>query len=224
MYFLQSDQAVGYIEFSIVGYKKLRFPIKQDTGTLVLDVQLHPLYSQLNNVTITKKNKARYTNKNNPAVDLIRKVIEHKSENKLEGYTSASYEKYEKMQISLSGLSEKLQKSRFTKKFGFVFENGDTTKLEGKSVSPVYLEETLSRNYYQKKGDKNKSLIIAQKKVDFGEFIDNQGVSAYLNRLYEDVDIYANNLSLMTNQFLSPLADVGPTFYMYYITTGNRIL
>jgi len=217
MYFLQSEQAVGFIEFSIVGYKRLRIPIKQDTGSLVLDVVLHPLYSQLNNVTITKKNKARYTNKNNPAVDLIRKVIEHKSENRLEGYTSASYEKYEKMQISLSGLSEKLQKNRFTKKFGFVFENGDTSKLEGKSVSPVYLEETLSKNYYQKKGEKNKSVIIAQKKVDFGEFIDSRGVSAYLNRLYEDVDIYANNLSLMTNQFLSPLADVGPTFYMYYI-------
>ena len=121
------------------------------------------------------------------------------------------------MQISLSGLAEKLEKSRFTKKFSFVFENGDTGKLEGKTVSPVYLEETLSKNYFQKKGEKNKSLIIAQKKVDYGEFIDSRGVTAYLNRLYEDVDIYANNLSLMTNQFLSPLADVGPTFYMYYI-------
>jgi Family of unknown function (DUF5686)/CarboxypepD_reg-like domain len=216
-YFLESEQAAGYIEFSIVGYKKLRIPIKQDTGMLQIDVLLHPLYSELHAVVVTKKNKAKYRNKNNPAVDLIRLVIDHKSENKLEGYNSATYEKYEKMQISLSGLSEKLEKNRFTKKFSFVFENGDTGKLEGKSVSPVYLEETLSKNYYQKKGEKNKSVIIAQKKVDFGDFIDSRGVTAYLNRLYEDVDIYSNNLSLMTNQFLSPLADVGPTFYMYYI-------
>ncbi|MEP6747921.1 MAG: DUF5686 family protein [Bacteroidota bacterium] len=216
-YFLQSDDPVTYIEFSIVGYKKFRIPIKQDTGMLEINVQLRAVYNQLTTVVVTKKNKARYSNKNNPAVDLIRKVIEHKSENKLEGYASASYEKYEKMQISLSGLSEKLEKNRFTKKFGFVFQNGDTTKLEGKSVSPVYLEETISKNYYQKKPERNKSVIIAQKKVDFGEFIDSRGVSAYLSRLYEDVDIYANNLSLMTNQFLSPLADVGPTFYMYYI-------
>jgi len=216
-YYLQSEQAVTYIEFSIVGYKKLRIPIKQDTGLLAISVSLRPLYNELSNVTVTKKSKAKYSNKNNPSVDLIRKVIDHKSENRLEGYNSASYEKYEKLQVSLSGLSEKLKKNRFTKKFGFVFDNGDTMKLEGKSVSPVYLEETISKNYYQKKPERNKTVIIAQKKVDFGEFIDSKGVSTYLNRLYEDVDIYNNNLSLLTNQFLSPLADMGPTFYMYFI-------
>jgi len=217
MYFLQSDQAVTYVEFSIVGYKKLRIPIKQDTGTLEISVLLRPLYNELSTVVVTKKNKAKYRNKDNPSVELIRKVIDHKSENRLEGYTSATYEKYEKLQVSLSGLTEKLKKSRFTRKFGFVFENGDTAKIEGKSISPVYLEETLSKNYYQKKPERNKTVIIAQKKVDFGEFIDSRGVSTYLNRLYEDVDIYNNNLSLLTNQFLSPLADVGPAFYMYFI-------
>ncbi|HTE10831.1 MAG TPA: DUF5686 family protein [Chitinophagaceae bacterium] len=216
-YFLQSDKAVTYIEFSIVGYKKQRIPIKQDTGMLEISVRIRPLYNELTNVTVTKKNKARYTNKNNPAVELIRQVIDHKSENKMEGYNSSSYEKYEKLQVSLSNLTEKLKKNRFTKKFGFVFDNGDTSKIEGKSISPVYLEETISKNYYQKKPEKNKTIIVAQKKVDFGEFIDSRGVSAYLNRLYEDVDIYSNNLSLLTNQFLSPVADMAPTFYMYFI-------
>lgn len=216
-YFLQAEQAVTYIEFSIVGYKKLRVPIRQDTGMLEISVKLSPLYSQLNNVTITKKNKARYSNKNNPAVELIRHVIEHKPENKMEGYNSSSYEKYEKLQVSLSNLSEKLKKNRFTKKFGFVFDNADTSKIEGKSILPVYLEETISRNFYQKKPERNKTIVIAQKKVDFGEYIDSRGVSVYLNRLYEDVDIYNNNLSLLTNQFLSPVADVAPTFYMYFI-------
>ncbi len=216
-YFLQAERAAVYIEFSIVGYKKLRIPITQDTGRLEISVQLKPLYNELTGVTVTKKNKARYTNKNNPAVDLIRQVIDHKAENRMEGFNSSSYEKYEKLQVSLSGLADKLKKNRFTKKFGFVFDNGDTSKIEGKSVSPVYLEETISRNYYQKKPERNKTVIVAQKKVDFGEFIDSRGVSTYLNRLYEDVDIYSNNLSLLTNQFLSPVADVAPTFYMYFI-------
>lgn len=217
MYFLQSDDPVFYIEFSSVGYKKLRIPIKQDTGTLELNVALHPLYNQLSTVTITRKNKARYTNKNNPAVDLIRNVIDHKSENRMEGFSSSSYEKYEKLQVSLSNLTEKLKKNRFTRKFGFVFDNADTSKIEGKAVSPVYLEETISKVYYQKKPERNKTVIVAQKKVDFGEFIDSRGVSTYLNRLYEDVDIYSNNLSLLTNQFLSPVAEMAPTFYMYFI-------
>ncbi|MDE3249446.1 MAG: carboxypeptidase-like regulatory domain-containing protein [Bacteroidota bacterium] len=216
-YFLQTEQSPVYIEFSIIGYKKLRIPIKQDTGMLVISVKLHATYSELSNVTVTKKNKQRYRNKDNPAVELIRQVINHKDSNRVESFNSSTFERYEKMQVSLSNLSEKLKKNRFTKKFGFVFDNADTTKIEGKSILPVYLEETISRNYLQKKPERSKTVIVAQKKVDFGEFIDSRGVSAYLNRLYEDVDIYSSNLSLLTNQFLSPIADIAPTFYMYFI-------
>ena len=89
-YFLQADRAAVYIEFSIVGYKKLRIPISQDTGRLEISVKLRPLYNELTGVTVTKKNKARYTNKNNPAVDLIRQVIDHKAENRMEGFASSS--------------------------------------------------------------------------------------------------------------------------------------
>jgi len=39
----------------------------------------------------------------------------------------------------------------------------------------------------------------------------------YLNRLYQDFNVYDNNISVFTNLFLSPIADMGPTFYMYFI-------
>src|SRR6185369_13452254 len=48
--------------------------------------------------------------------------------------------------------------------------------------------------------------------------IDNDGIKSYLSRLYEDVDIYKENISFLTNQFLSPIADIAPTFYRFYIT------
>ncbi|MEJ7685359.1 MAG: DUF5686 family protein [Segetibacter sp.] len=35
--------------------------------------------------------------------------------------------------------------------------------------------------------------------------------------MYEDVDIYQNNISLLSNQFLSPIADMAPAFYRFYI-------
>jgi hypothetical protein len=83
---------------------------------------------------------------------------------------------------------------------------------------PVYLEEKLSQKYYRKNPEKQKTYVFAEKKVNYGDFIDNNGISSYLNRLYEDVDIYENNVSLLTNQFLSPIADMSPTFYRFYIT------
>ena len=127
------------------------------------------------------------------------------------------YDQYEKMEVSLSNVSDKLTYAKLLKNYKFLFENRDTTKVEGKSLLPVYLEETLSKKYFRKKPEKTKTIVTGEKRVNFGEYIDNAGVSQYLNRLIMDVDIYDNDIPLFTYQFLSPIADLGPTFYMYYI-------
>jgi hypothetical protein len=103
------------------------------------------------------------------------------------------------------------------KPYGFVFENRDSTKIAGKSITPIYLEERLATNYYRKDPRKNKTIIEGEKRVNFGEFVDSAGVSSTLKRLYEDIDIYQNNISVFTNQFLSPIADMAPSFYMFFI-------
>ena len=150
-------------------------------------------------------------------MELIRRVIQNKPLNRTDSYNYVEYEQYEKMQVSISNVSDKLSNSRLLKNYKFLFENRDTTKLEGKALLPVYLEETLSQKYYRKKPEKTKTIVTGEKRVNFGEYIDNAGVSSYLNRLYMDVDIYDNDIPLFTYQFLSPIADLAPTFYMYYI-------
>jgi hypothetical protein len=36
--------------------------------------------------------------------------------------------------------------------------------------------------------------------------------------MHQDIDIYSNNISLLGNQMLSPIADEAPTFYKFFIT------
>ncbi|WP_262506614.1 DUF5686 family protein [Sphingobacterium sp. T2] len=48
--------------------------------------------------------------------------------------------------------------------------------------------------------------------------MDSEGLTNYFNKLYDKVDIYDNNITLLTNQFLSPIANAAPAFYRYYIT------
>lgn len=215
-YRIESDLPVNYIEYSIVGYQSAKRRLS--AGTLVvINVELTPSAKNLNNVTVTTNKRAKYRNKNNPAVELIRQVIAHKEDNRMQAYKSATYEKYEKIQLSLSKISKKITDSKLLKRYDFVFDNADTTKLEGHSITPVYLEETLSDIYYRKSPQQQKTVVKGRKKVDFGEFVDMVGVSSYLNRLYEDINIYDDNISILTNQFLSPIADLSPTFYMFYI-------
>lgn len=214
-YSLTLRKAAAYIEFSNVGYKTLRRTLSSSASQTV-NINLQASFNELGAVTVVNK-KIKYTNKNNPAVELIRHVIENKSSNRMESFTYASFERYEKMMLSLDKVSSKITNNKILKKYDFIFDNNDTTKFAGKSLTPVYLEEKLSQNYIRKDPDKSKTVILGEKRVDYGEFIDVQGVSNYLNRLYEDVEIYDNNISLLTNQFLSPIADMGPTFYMYFL-------
>jgi hypothetical protein len=215
-YTLRSSGNIAVLQITYVGYKTILKNITPGT-TLTVNVELETDPKAINNVTVTTRKRAPYRNKGNPAVELIRRVIENKSINRTEHYDYVQYDQYEKMQVSISNVSEKLTNSKLLKNYKFLFENRDTTKIEGKSLLPVYLEETLSKKYFRKKPEKTKTIITGQKRVNFGEYIDNAGVSSYLNRLYMDVDIYDNDIPLFTYQFLSPIADLGPTFYMYYI-------
>jgi hypothetical protein len=212
---IPTDRTEVELFVTSVGYRSYMLHLDSIPSRPVV-IYLAAQYKELAKAIIRTK-KQKYRNKGNPAVDLIRNVIENKDKNRMEAYSYASYEKYEKLQVSVDKLSKKMTQNRLVKPYRFLFDNADTTTLEGRTLSPVYLEETLSQNYFRKEPEKSKSIITGKRKVDFGEFFDMQGISQYLNRLYQDFNVYDNNISVFTNQFLSPIADMAPTFYMYFI-------
>lgn len=213
--FVTTNSGTKNLKFSYVGFKTISKQIIPNKEQII-DVEL-PVGDTSNNVTVKSK-RAKYSNKNNPAVELIRKVIENKPNNRISNYDFVEYEQYEKTELSLTDKPEKLLKNKLLKDIRFVFENADTTKIEGKSLLPVYMAEKSSQKYYRKDPEKYKTIVLGEKQVNYGEFIDNNGIKSYMNRLFEDVDIYQNNISILTNQFLSPIADLSPTFYRFYIT------
>ncbi|MHA4810965.1 DUF5686 family protein [Flavitalea flava] len=214
---IPSEKEVLDITVSMVGYRTITLHFDSPPAEELV-INLQPQYRELGHVTVKNK-KEKYRNKGNPAVELIKQVIDNKSKNRMESYSFATFEKYEKLQVSLSRTPGKkvIGDNKITHKYQFLFDNSDTTKLDGKALFPVYLEETLSQNYFRKEPEKNKSIVTAQRKVDYGEFVDMAGLSQYLNRLYQDFNVYDNNISVFTNLFLSPIADMAPTFYMYFI-------
>lgn len=200
--------------FSFAGYKaqtvQIALGISQE-----INVFLEPV--AMKEVVVKSKTRGKYTNKNNPAVDLIRKVVEHRNENRVSSYDYVQYQQYEKLQLSLSNKPEKLLNNALLKNYKFLLENKDTTKVEGKALLPVYLKEVLSEKYYRKHPEKIKTYILAEKKVDLGDFVDNDGFTSYLNSLYTNIDIYESNIGILSNKVLSPISDLAPTFYRFYI-------
>ncbi|NTS41899.1 carboxypeptidase-like regulatory domain-containing protein [Flavisolibacter sp. BT320] len=214
---IRTDFRVSQLEVSYIGYQTQTVPVtpgKEQTVRVALTLDAS---KDLGAVVVRSKKKIRYTNKNNPAVELIRRVIAAKDQNRPQVYAYVEYEQYEKVQLSLSRVSKKLANNSLLKNYRFVFENTDTTKVAGKALTPVYLEEKLARHFYRQDPRKTKTLVEGERRVNFGEAVDSAGVSTTLKRLYEDIDVYANNIQVFTNQFLSPLADMAPSFYMFFI-------
>lgn len=200
--------------FSYAGYVKVTRQITPGTEQTV-NVELE-MTSSLKEVVV-KRGRGKYRNKNNPAVELIDKVLENKEKNRVKSYDYVQYQQYEKLGLSLANRPEKIAKNKIFKNYKFILENVDTTAVEGKSLLPIYIEEKLSNKFYRRNPSFEKTYVLGEKKVNYGEFLDQAGISSYLQSLYADIDIYNNNIALLNQQFLSPIADMGPAFYRYYI-------
>jgi hypothetical protein len=217
-YTLKGTGSFTRIKFSFIGYKTILRTIVPGQAQ-VINVVMNEDASLLKEVVINSGKKIKYRNKDNPAVELIRKVIAHKKLNRLESYKYAEYNQYEKMAFYLSDLSEKFKSKGIFKNYQFLFRQQDSSEIGGKNLLPVYMEEKLSDNYFRKDPYAKKQIIQANKQVKYDEnFVDNEGLKSYFNRMYQDINIYDNNISLLGNQLLSPIADAAPSFYMFFIT------
>jgi hypothetical protein len=212
---IRVDKNVTHLVVSTLGYESVTLSL-QTLPEQPLTILLPKAYTTLKEFVVTAR-PGRYRNKNNPAVELIRQVIANKDRNGPGAVPYTSYQKYEKIRLLLDKLPGLLADDKVLKKYHFLFENRDTTLMPGKSLIPVYIEEVLSNEYYRKHPEKTKKIVLGCKSVDFGEYIDMKGISKLLNRLYENINIYDNTINIFTMQFVSPVAETAPTFYMYFI-------
>jgi hypothetical protein len=206
------------VTFSQMGYQtitKIIIPGQVNE----LNVRLHSSQTQIKEVSVTSGKSKRYRNKGNPAVSLIQQIINHKDENRMESSDYLQYDQYERIGLSFFNLSQKFINGGFFSKYKFMLDT--TLKINGQAQTslPVYFSEKLSQNYYRKDPSKSIQVLNAQKQINIIKFVDTAGLDVYLNRLYgNNLDIYSNNIFIITNQFLSPIANHAPDFYKFFIT------
>jgi len=164
-----------------------------------------------------KADKKRYRNKDNPAVALIKNVIKHKDDNRKEALDFYEYDKYEKIELDLNNITQEFLDKGWLKKFQVIRDHVDTSEINGKPYLPIFLRETASKMYYRKKPKTLKEYQSGSKMTGFEGYLDDDGMSFIMDKLYQDIDVYDNNISLLSNQFTSPISSLGATIYKYFI-------
>jgi hypothetical protein len=203
------------IQASFMGYEMMEKTVEQGINQTI-DFALEPKQIKLEEVTV-RAQKGRYKNKENPAVALIQKVVDNKEKNRKEGFDFYQYDKYEKLQLDINNITETFMNRKAFKKFAFMWEYVDTSTVNGKPYLPLYLTETKSKVYLRKEPKGEKEITYGLKTVGFEDFMDEQGIDYFMEKIYQDIDIYDNTILLMEKQFKSPIANIAPITYKYFI-------
>jgi hypothetical protein len=216
-YEFSSKWGTDSIQASFVGYLPQSVKIDKSKKSQTIDFRLN---SQ--NITLVtaevKARKERYKRKNNPAVELIKKVMKNKDKNRLEGQDYAEYEQYEKVELALNNITEEFKQKKYLRKFQFLFDFVDTSEVNGKPYLPIYIKEIASKVYYQKSPQKKKEYQEGVKVSGMEDYLLTDNIGTLTDYLYQDIDIYDNNILLFGKSFISPLSSViGNAFYRYYI-------
>ncbi len=161
--------------------------------------------------------KGKYRKKDNPAVELMRKVIENKDRNSLAGQDFYNFDKHEKLELDLNNITEEFKDRKIFRNFEFLWNYLDTSSVNGRIFLPMYIREILSSVHYRKNPQVKKEKRKAVKMTSFDEALDEKSISSIVDLLYQDVNIYDNNITLLDNQFLSPLAPWALNYYRFYI-------
>ena len=207
----------GDLVFSIVGYD--HYVVSIDEGrTQKIDVRLTETASALNEVEIVKK-RQKYSRKNNPAVDMMLKVIAAKKSSDLRANDYLSYQKYEKMTLALNEFTEKVFEDDHFKHFPFLKEHVETCPETGKLILPLTVEEKVSRLIYRKDPKTEKTIVVGEHSEGVTDLI-NTGdiVNNMLADCFTDIDIYQEDVRLLQYPFISPISTkkaIG--FYRYFI-------
>lgn len=202
-YSISTTLHVDSISVSYVGYNKLNRAIKKGVDQ-VINIGLT---QGVDLITVEIRPGE------NPAHRILRKIIANKNKNDREKLDAYEYEVYNKVEFDLNNLSEDFKNNRLLQPFSFIFDNIDSTNAKEKPYLPVFMTEALSDYYYRRSPQARNEVIKASKVTG----LENSSVSQFMGDMYQNVNIYDNNILVFGKNFISPISDNALLFYKFYL-------
>lgn len=205
------------LSISSVGFKSRQITITAKTGDLG-KIKLEESSKSLNEVVVKTKRK-RYSRKDNPAVELMRRVIAAKKHTDLERHPYYQYDKYQKITMALNEISDKQIESNFFQKRKYLLDQVEPSPIDNeKLILPIQVDETVSQHIFRKEPRTEKDIIKGQQSSGIGKvFATGEIINTMLKEIFTDVDIYDDHVRLLQYPFPSPIGSTAISFYHFYI-------
>ena len=216
-YKVETRKGWNKLTFSAVGYVTKVVNIIPGV-TKNLNVRMRPDDIMLDEVVVKPK-REKYSRKNNPAVELMKKVIAHKKNNKLSENDYYQYNKYQKITMSLNDVTPEMLEKGMYKKMPFLKDQIELCEETNKFILPISVDETASQKIYRKHPKSEKTIIKGMSSTGVNElFATGDMLSTVLKDVLTDVNIYDNDIRLLQYPFISPISSSDAiSFYKFYI-------
>ncbi|MBI1266425.1 MAG: hypothetical protein GC193_03235 [Cryomorphaceae bacterium] len=209
-YRIETYYASDSLRASFIGYDSQTKKVKRDVAQTI-NFSLGQGSIQLEEAVV------RAVDIENPAHPIVRGILRNKDINNREKLDAYEYELYNKVEFDLNNITEEFRSRKIWRAFDFVFDNIDST--ESKIYLPVFMTESISNFYYRKNPKTEKEVIHATKVSG----VENSSVSQFLGDMYQNVNIYDNNIIIFGKSFVSPISNSGFAFYRYYLMDSTYI-
>jgi hypothetical protein len=215
-FYLVSTRAHSNLEVSFVGYQKKVLEL-QPGNNLGLEIILKEEEENLDEVFIYR---GKTSKKNNPAIDILKKIWENRRKNGVKAFDHYAFRKYEKLEFDINTVDSALMNSKVFRGLEFIFEDLDTNHISGKTYLPIFLNESIMKVHGSNITGKKKEELLGNKNSGFNN---NQILITAIKDLYFEVDVYDNYMRIFDKNFISPLSTTGVDTYNYVLTDSSFI-
>jgi len=214
-YYLESQKTYTDLTITFVGFAPKEIHLEKN-----VNYNMKITLAEANELKEVVLYSGKTSKKNNPAIDILRKIWERRRKNGLNMFKQYEYDKYEKVEFDLNTVDSAMMKSRLFKGMEFIFDQVDTSNVTGKTYLPIFINEALSKVYGDNIASKKKEKVSANKTSGFDN---NQQILAFIKDLYAQYDIYNNYLKFFDKDFVSPLSRTGINVYNYVLADSSYI-
>lgn len=217
-----SGKKISELVFASIEYGEKSVFLPAGTSRQI-DMKMQESAILLKEITVEKR--GRYSRKNNPAVDLMRKVIANKKNSDLKRHDFYSYYGYRKMTTSLDNLTPQTLEEGLFKSMPFLKNQVEVDSVTHRMILPILVDETVTRYLYRKDSQTEKHFILGKRNEGINELLSvGEGIAPVIQDVFGNINIYDEDISLLEKRFISPIATHGAiSFYQYYIMDTIKV-
>ncbi len=214
-YDIRTNLAFDSIEISAMGYNTSRVPVIHQPD-ITFNPVLSPIGVSLGEVVVKPK-KEKYSKRNNPAVEMMRRIRRDRDLHSPLAKDNYNYTKHEVITWAYNEFNP--GDSTEGKRFGFLAQYVDTSEITGKPILPlVSREKTAEVHRRTVPSTDEKEVVTGLRNSGLDDILDQGSMQRFYDDVLREIDIYANDVTVLQNRFVSPLSAIAPDFYKFYLT------